>query len=62
MYMSLLIEPNMQPTAPLFGSSIEKKCKKQAQKGQLTTECIRHANKKKRERNRKGVNKDGTRK
>lgn len=62
MYMSLLIEPNMQPTAPLFGSSIDKKCKKQAKKGKLTTECIRHANKKRRDRSTKGVNKDGTRK
>ena len=48
--MSLLIEPNMQPTAPLFGSSMNKKCKKQAQKSTLTTECIAHTNKKKRER------------
>ena len=59
--MSLLVEPKMQPTAPLFGSSMERKCKKQAKKGELTTECIRHANKKKRERSRKGVKKDGTR-
>ena len=64
--MSLLIQPELEPTESILGKVIDamrrKTCQNEAKKGKLSQKCIRFANEQRRKRSIQGKNRDGTKK